>query len=79
MLFYQIKAVWKPETAEHRTMNLVYIFLTAVQFILIGFAFKKKTCSGTLTFIAYLILIPRMSIRLLDFEGTKDFMLPTDF
>ena len=53
--------------------------LSAIQFVLIALSYRSKVHSGKLVFTAFCLLIPRIGVRLLDFEQTETHLSEEDF
>ena len=61
-----------PASQRILRVNQIYTLTSVIQILLVAASVKFKKNSGSLLFMAYMILISRQIIRILDFEQTKD-------
>ena len=71
-MFFQLGAMINPGSPLILRVNQIYTVTSITQVLLVAASVKYKEKSGTLLFMAYMILISRNIIRILDFEETKN-------
>lgn len=70
--FFQAMSLAKPMSEAQVPVNICYMAGTLVCYALLFLAKKKKKCMKKITYGVSLYLIFRNSIRMMDFEQTKD-------